>query len=89
MGTIPTDELRTTALTPRTWDLFADLAPRAIVEWVPRGDPMVDVLLASREDVFTDYTTDGFEAALVGRWDVVSRTPIPGSPRVLYHLVRR
>ena len=30
-----------------------------------------------------------FEAALVGRWDVVSRTAIPGSPRVLYHLVRR
>ncbi|MEZ4596964.1 MAG: hypothetical protein R3C32_09075 [Chloroflexota bacterium] len=69
--------------------LFADLAPQAIVEWVPRGDPMVDVLLASREDVFTDYTTDGFEAAVAARHDVRSRTPIPGSPRVLYHLVRR
>ena len=40
-------------------DQFAALAPQAIVEWVPRGDPMVDVLLASREDVFTDYTTEG------------------------------
>lgn len=70
-------------------DLLADLAPQAIVEWVPRGDPMVDVLLASREDVFTDYTTEGFEAAASARHAVVSRTPIPGSPRVLYHLKRR
>jgi ribosomal protein L11 methylase PrmA len=70
-------------------DLFADLAPRAIVEWVPRGDPMVDVLLASREDVFSDYTTEGFEAAVAARFEVRSRTPIPGSPRILYHLDRR
>jgi len=70
-------------------DQFAALAPQAIVEWVPRGDPMVDVLLASREDVFSDYTTEGFEAAVAARFEVRSRTPIPGSPRVLYHLVRR
>lgn len=70
-------------------DQFACLAPQAIVEWVPRGDPMVDVLLASREDVFSDYTTEGFEAAVATRYEVRSRTPIPGSPRVLYHLVRR
>ncbi len=70
-------------------DQFAALAPQAIVEWVPRGDPMVDVLLASREDVFTDYTTEGFEAAVASRYEVRSRAPIPGSPRVLYHLARR
>jgi len=74
---------------PMVMDLFADLAPQVIVEWVPRGDPMVDILLASREDVFTDYTTEGFEAAAGARFEVRSRTPIEGSPRVLYHLVRR
>jgi hypothetical protein len=74
---------------PMVVDLFADLAASAIVEWVPRGDPMVDVLLASREDVFTGYTTDGFEAAVDARFEVRSRTPIEGSPRVLYHLERR
>jgi len=74
---------------PMVMDLFADLAPQAIIEWVPRGDPMVDVLLASREDVFTDYTVEGFEAAVGTRFEVRSRTPIEGSTRVLYHLVRR
>lgn len=74
---------------PMVMDLFADLAPHAIVEWVPRGDPMVDVLLASREDIFDSYTDAGFEAALAARFTVVARVPIAGSPRVLYHLQRR
>ncbi len=74
---------------PMVMDLFAELAPSAIVEWVPRGDPMVDVLLASREDVFTGYTTEGFEAAVSARFEVRSRTSIEGSSRVLYHLERR
>ncbi|MDO5565763.1 MAG: SAM-dependent methyltransferase, partial [Planctomycetia bacterium] len=36
--------------------LFADLAPTAIVEFVPKGDSQVDRLLSSREDIFPDYT---------------------------------
>jgi ribosomal protein L11 methylase PrmA len=74
---------------PMVLDLFADLAPHAIVEWVPRGDPMVDRLLVSREDIFSDYAEDGFTAAAERRFEVVSRHPIEGSPRVLYHLRRR
>jgi ribosomal protein L11 methylase PrmA len=74
---------------PMVMDLFADLAPHAIVEWVPRGDPMVDRLLVSREDIFSDYTEDGFAAAAERRFEVVSRQPIEGSSRVLYHLHRR
>lgn len=74
---------------PMVMELFAALAPEAVVEWVPRGDPMVDALLASREDVFTDYTTEGFESAVAARFEVRTRMPIGGSTRVLYHLVRR
>jgi ribosomal protein L11 methylase PrmA len=74
---------------PMILDLLADLAPHAIVEWVPRGDPMVERLLVSREDIFGDYTEDGFAAAAGRRFEVVSRNPIEGSARVLYHLRRR
>ena len=42
---------------------FASLAQRALVEFVPREDPMVERLLRDREDVFDDYTRAGFEAA--------------------------
>jgi ribosomal protein L11 methylase PrmA len=74
---------------PMVMDLFATLALQAIVEWVPRGDPMVDRLLASREDIFEDYDEAGFQAAAESRFEVVSRLPIEGSGRVLYHLRQR
>ena len=75
---------------PLGWiaELFSRLAPAAIVEFVPKGDPMVDLLLASRPDVFPDYTEDGFERAFAKHFRIVARTPIPDSTRVLY-LVQR
>ena len=51
---------------PMVLGLFADLAPWAIVEFVPKEDRMVRRLLATRRDVFPDYTLDGFRAAADG-----------------------
>jgi ribosomal protein L11 methylase PrmA len=74
---------------PMMLGLFADLAPWAIVEFVPKDDPMVRRLLATRRDVFPDYDLDGFRAAASGRFDVVREAPIANSPRVLFLLRRR
>ena len=74
---------------PMLLGLFADLAPWAIVEFVPREDPMVRRLLASRRDVFDDYTLDGFRAAAGERFEVVREEPIAESPRTLFLLRRR
>jgi hypothetical protein len=74
---------------PMVLGLFADLAPQAIVEWVPREDPMVRRMLASREDIFDGYTEDGFREAAQIRFDEAARDPIEGSGRVLYRLARR
>lgn len=40
------------------------LAPRGVVEFVPKADPMVQRMLAVREDVFHDYTEQAFLAYL-------------------------
>ena len=42
--------------------IFADLADELIVEFVPKSDAKVRILLATREDIFPDYTREGFEA---------------------------
>ncbi len=65
-------------------DYFARLAPNAIVEWVPKEDPMVVKLLASRRDVFADYTLEGFRAAFGERFDPRrgGRDPGHGPPPV-------
>jgi ribosomal protein L11 methylase PrmA len=74
---------------PAIADWFARLAPHAIVEWVPKTDPMVRFLLESREDVFPDYHLDGFRAAMATRFETLAETALPDSPRVLFHLRRR
>ena len=74
---------------PMLLGLFAVLAPWAIVEFVPKEDPMVRRLLATRRDVFPDYTLEGFRAAATERWETVSEVPIEDSPRVLFLLKRR
>ena len=74
---------------PMVLDLFASLAPWAVVEFVPKEDSMVRHLLATREDVFPDYTLDGFRAATAGRFEIVAERPIEESLRVLFLLRRR
>jgi ribosomal protein L11 methylase PrmA len=69
--------------------LFADFAPWAIVEFVPKDDPMVRRLLATRRDVFADYDLDGFRAAAASRFEIVREARIAESPRVLFLLRRR
>jgi hypothetical protein len=68
--------------------LFARLAPKAIVEFVPKDDPMVRRLLASRRDVFPNYSQDGFERAFGTRFRIVTREPIADSTRLLYRMER-
>ncbi len=74
---------------PMVLGLFADLAPWAIVEFVPKEDRMVRRLLATRRDVFPEYTLDGFRAAATERFEIVHEATIEDSLRVLYLLRRR
>jgi hypothetical protein len=73
----------------RIADLFAELADRLIVEFVPKRDPKVQRLLANRKDVFPDYTQEGFEVAFGYRFQIEDRTPIRDSERILYLMRRR
>jgi hypothetical protein len=70
-------------------EVFARLAPAIIVEFVPKDDPMVGKLLATREDVFPDYALDGFRRAMSERFTIEDEAPITGTSRVLLRLSRR
>ena len=63
---------------------FADLAEWAIVEFVPKSDSQVQRLLRSREDIFDNYTQEGFEAAFQRRFNLIEVLPLPESERSLY-----
>ena len=55
-----------------------------VVEFVPKTDPKVQLMLESREDVFPGYTVDGFERAFGEVFEVERREPVKDSDRVLY-----
>jgi hypothetical protein len=59
-----------------------------VIEFVPKGDPMVKRLLATRRDVFEDYSLKGFRAAFGGDFETVEESPIAESERVLFHFRR-
>ena len=65
---------------------FAEIGHWLILEFVPKRDSKVQRLLATREDVFPHYTEDDFEAVFSASFDVVEKSPVPGSERTLYLL---
>jgi hypothetical protein len=69
-------------------NLFARIAPRAIVEFVPKEDPMTRRLLAARRDIFEHYSLDGFRAAFNEAFTIVREQLITDSPRTLFLLER-
>lgn len=76
---------------PLGWiaDFLASLAPWLIIEFVPKGDPMVDTLLATREDIFPDYDLASFRETFSECFELVAERHIPGNPRVLFLMHRR
>lgn len=65
-------------------EFFCGLCRSLIVEFVPKNDSQVQRLLATREDIFPDYTQEGFERAFAGYFDLKKRTPLRESGRILY-----
>ncbi len=63
---------------------FAGLAPRLIIEFVPKSDSQVRRLLASREDIFPCYHREGFEQAFSGHFDINGVTELDECERTLY-----
>ena len=69
---------------PAVVAFLAGLAPRGIVEFVPKSDPTVQRMLALKGDIFPAYAEAAFEAALAACARIVKRAVISASGRVLY-----
>lgn len=65
-------------------DFFAKISKHLIIEFVPREDSKVQLLLRRRVQKFPEYTLENFEAAFKLKFRLLKRSPIPGSQRVIY-----
>ena len=68
---------------------LARLARGLVIEFVPKADSQVRRLLASRTDIFDDYTQEGFERAFSAHFDILEATTIRESVRTIYVMRRR
>ncbi len=70
-------------------DYFAQLGKYLIIEFVPKGDSQVNILLATRKDIFPNYNEKGFEEAFKTRYNVIQKARIKGSKRTLYLMKKK
>lgn len=64
------------------------LAPSLIIEFVPKEDSQVQRLLASREDIFPDYSRVAFEREFSRHFHIRAMLPVKGSERAVYLMER-
>ncbi|MDX1501882.1 MAG: class I SAM-dependent methyltransferase [Thermoanaerobaculia bacterium] len=74
---------------PMVAGFLAELGRWLAVEFVPKSDPQAQRLLVSRDDVFPDYTREGFESAFSERFEILESAPVSQSGRRIYLMRRR
>jgi hypothetical protein len=67
---------------------LSDISHWLIIEFVPKSDSQVQRLLATREDIFPDYTGQAFEQEFSRYFTVEDSSPVVESQRTMY-LMRR
>jgi hypothetical protein len=69
---------------PSIVDYLARLGRHVVVEFVPKDDEKVQLLLRTRPDIFATYSPGDFERALQERFEILRRETVAGSSRVLF-----
>lgn len=67
---------------------FASLAKYLIIEFVPKDDEKVQLLLLSREDIFKDYTQDKFETIFSKHYRIEQTIQSSCNQRVFYLMIK-
>jgi hypothetical protein len=68
---------------------FSDLCRFLIIEFVPKDDSQIQRMLTTREDIFTHYHVDAFEAAFSHFFSIIDKVEIEGLGRRLYLMENR
>lgn len=73
----------------RLASFFRQLSSWLVIEFVPKSDLQVQRLLATRADIFPDYTVEAFEQAFAAEFTIQRAEAIQESERRLYLLAGR
>jgi hypothetical protein len=68
----------------RVAEYFARLGSQLIIEFVPKSDSKVEILLSTRKDIFDQYDQATFEREFSKTYDIVQKVKLRDTDRVLY-----
>lgn len=69
--------------------ILAASAKKLIIEFVPKEDEKVQLLLRNREDIFPSYTRENFETTFKHHYTIEQIHELKGTARVLYLMYRK
>lgn len=69
-------------------EFLATITKDLLIEFVPKSDSKVKILLATRPDIFPDYDFEHFVAAFSRHFAILRQSPIPSSDRIVVHMRR-
>ncbi|MEO5685091.1 MAG: hypothetical protein ABIQ88_20775 [Chitinophagaceae bacterium] len=67
---------------------FSRFSPYLIIEFVPKNDPKVQLLLQDRQDIFDNYNEQSFITAFEKEFLVVKKACVPGTERAIFLMQR-
>ncbi|HZY24843.1 MAG TPA: hypothetical protein VFE71_03385 [Bacteroidales bacterium] len=68
---------------------FSELSDRLIIEFVPKEDPKVQIMLKNRLDIFKSYSLEDFEKAFSEYFVIEQKQNIQDSIRTIYLMKKR
>lgn len=70
-------------------NFFSRICNSLIIEFVPKIDSKVQLILSRREDIFTDYNEKEFEKNFKKYFDIIESKKIKNSERILYLMKKK
>jgi hypothetical protein len=68
---------------------FSELSDWLIIEFVPKEDDKVQIMLKNRKDIFPNYSIYEFERAFVKYYSIEQKQPFENSKRTLFLMKKR
>jgi hypothetical protein len=70
-------------------DWLHPMAPYLIIEFVPKTDEKVKLLLQNRKDIFDDYSLENFKAIFTAAFEIIKEEKAGNTGRVLFLMKRK
>ncbi|MEI9910536.1 MAG: hypothetical protein WDO71_13215 [Bacteroidota bacterium] len=65
-------------------DMFSRMGRKLIIEFVPKDDEKIKLMLSRKKDIFSNYNELTFVKAFEKHFTIIGKKIIPGSSRALY-----